>query len=568
MQYVKLAFVAVLFAFMWSGPAFHAAWAEETAAIPVTILIDASRPKGQLTPIWRFFGYDECNYTYMKDGQKLLTEISRLEPHPIYIRCHHLFTSGDGSPALKWGSTNIYTEDTNGKPVYDFTIVDKIFDTYIQRGLKPYAQLGFMPKDLSTHPELYPKNIDPDKRISGDEGVAYPPKDYNKWRELARQWVLHCIQRYGKEEVNSWYWEVWNEPNISYWRGTREEYYKLYDYAVDGIRSALPTARVGGPETAGDARYTTRFLEHCAHGTNYATGKPGVPLDFISFHAKGNPKFVDGHVRMGIGDQLTVIDRNFAAIAAFPELKNIPIVIGESDPDGMAARLPTESPAVGYRNTTLFSSYTADCIAREYDIADDRGVNLEGALTWSFEFENKPYFPGFRVLSSNGIDHPVMNVFRMLSKMSGERLAVDSSAAIATREIASKGVRQQPDISALAATNEKEKAVTVLAWNYHDDDVAGPSAAVTLNLHHLPNSSGAATLTQYRIDETHSNAYTVWQKMGSPQNPTPDQYKELEQAGQLAAFGEPEQVRIEDGNASVQLTLPPHAVALLVFSLR
>jgi xylan 1,4-beta-xylosidase len=531
--------------------------------LPVSISIDANKTKGPLTPIWRFFGYDECNFTYMHDGRQLLSELSQLQPAPIYIRCHHLLTSGNPDDlALKWGATNIYTEDPAGNPLYNFTTVDKIFDTYIHLHLKPYAQLGFMPKDLSTHPELYPTHFDPNQRISHDQGVAYPPKDYNKWRDLAHAWVQHCIDRYGKDEVNSWYWEVWNEPNISYWRGTPEEYFKLYDYAVDGIRSALPTAKVGGPETAGDARFTAKFLNHIAHDNSFATSKPHIPLDFISFHAKGDPKFLDNHVRMGIGAQLATIDKNFAAIAQFPELQHLPIVIGESDPDGMAARLPTEAPAVGYRNTTLFSSYTADCIAREYDLADKHNVNLEGALTWSFEFENQPFFPGFRVLSSNGIDHPIMNVFRMLSKMSGTRLQVDSSAALPTDEIAKSGVRHAPDISALSARNQN--TLTVMLWNYHDDDLPGPTADITLTLQNLPPNTTSATLTQFAIDQTHSNAYTLWQKLGSPQHPTPDQYQQLKQAGQLTQNADPQTIQFQNSQTTLHLPLPRQAVELLI----
>ena len=544
--------------------ATHPARAQDTTLppIPVSIQIDAAITRGPLTPICRFFGYDECNFTYMHDGQQLLSEIAQLQPHPIYIRCHHLLTSGDPNElALKWGATNIYTEDPAGNPVYNFTVVDNIFDTYLNRGLKPYVQIGFMPKALSTHPEKYPTHFDPEKRIAGDEGVAYPPKDYNKWRELARTWVAHCITRYGKDEVNSWYWEVWNEPNISYWRGTPEEYFKLYDYAVDGIRAALPTAKVGGPETAADSRFTTKFLNHIAHDKSFATGST-IPFDFISFHAKGDPKFLDNHVRMGIGAQLTAIDRNFAAIEKFPELNKLPIVIGESDPDGMAARLPSDNPAVGYRNTTLFSSYTADCIAREYDLADAHHVNLEGALTWSFEFENKPFFPGFRVLSSNGIDHPVFNVFRMLSKMSGTRLDVQSNAALSTADIAKSGVRQSPDISALAAKDNN--AISIMLWNYHDDDTPGPTADITLTLQNLPPNTTSATLTKFLIDQTHSNAYTLWQQMGSPTKPTPDQYQKLKSTGQLTTDGDPQQLPLLNNQTTLHLHLPHQAVSLLL----
>ena len=339
------------------------------ATFPVVIHVDASQPRGPLTPIWRFFGADEPNYAYMKDGKKLLGELGQLGGPQVYFRCHHLLTSGDGSPALKWGSTGAYSEDAEGKPIYNWTIVDRIFDTYLERGLKPYVQIGFMPEALSTHPSDYPHHPPTDKKAPADAGQSWPPKDYAKWGELSYQWAKHCVERYGPEEVAQWYWEVWNEPNIGYWHGSHQDYCKLYDYAVDGVRRALPQARVGGPEVAGGAggKFLGEFLEHCARGANEATGKQGAPLDFVSFHAKGSPSFVEGHVRMGMSQQFHNMDDAFRVIASFPEFKRLPVVIGESDPEGCAA---CQGPQNGYRNGTMYSSYTAASFARAYDLAD------------------------------------------------------------------------------------------------------------------------------------------------------------------------------------------------------
>ena len=262
-------------------------------------------------------------------------------------------------------------------------------------------------------------------------GWAHPPKDYGRWRDLVHAWVTHCVERYGRAEVEGWYWQVWNEANIGYWQGTPEEFHKLHDYAIEGVRRALPTARVGGPDTAGHGGpFMRAFLEHVLRGTNYATGRIGTPLDFVSFHAKGRPSFVDGHVRMGIADQLATIDEGFRVITSHPELEPLPIVIGESDPDGCAA---CQGPQLGYRNTTMYSSYTAASMARLHDLADRHGANLEGALTWAFEFENQPYFAGFRALASNGIALPVLNVFRAFGRMSGDRISVTSDAAVTAR---------------------------------------------------------------------------------------------------------------------------------------
>jgi xylan 1,4-beta-xylosidase len=485
------------------------------ADFPVTIRVDAAKTKGELRPVWRFFGYDEPNYTYMKDGKKLLGELAALGPDTVYVRCHNLLTTGDGTPALKWGSTNAYTEDASGRPVYDWTIVDRIFDTYLERGLKPYVQIGFMPEALSTRPEPYRHHWQPGKKTPLFTGWAYPPKDYDKWRELVYQWVRHCVAKYGKAEVGRWYWEVWNEPDIPYWRGTPAEYHKLYDYAVDGVKRALPGARVGGPEvTGGGGKFLRDFLEHCARGTNHATGKRGAPLDFIAFHAKGAPRIADRHVRMGIAPQLSQIDKHFAIVAGFPEWKDKPIVIGESDPDGCAACPATLYPQNAYRNGTLYASYTAATFARKYDLADRRGVHFEGALTWAFEFEDQPYFAGFRVLSTNGIDLPVLNVFRMFGKMSGRRLAVESTGDAGLDALCKRGVRGRPDVSALASL--RDRRLCVLVWHYHDDDVPGPAAAVELSLGGLTAAKGPIALHHYRIDGEHSNSFTEWQRLGSP----------------------------------------------------
>ena len=227
-------------------------------------------------------------------------------------------------------------------------------------------------------------------------GQSYPPKDYAKWGELAYQWARHCVEKYGAAEVEQWYWEVWNEPNISYWHGSHEDYFKLYDYAVDGVRRALPTARVGGPETAGGpgGRFLREFLEHCARGTNYVTGKIGSPLDFVSFHAKGSPVFTNGHVRMGMANQLKNMNDAFAVIASFPEYQT-------HCPSSSANPIPKAAPPAANRATPIA---TARCIRAtpprvfraRLELAAQQGVNLQGALTWAFEFEDQPPFAGFR----------------------------------------------------------------------------------------------------------------------------------------------------------------------------
>jgi len=527
----------------------------------VSIRVDAGKSTGPLKQIWRFFGADEPNYAYMPTGKKLIADEGKLAPKRVYFRAHNLLTTGDGTPALKWGSTNAYTEDASGKPVYDWTIVDRIFDTYLERGVRPYVQIGFMPKAMSIKPEPYQHMWTPTAKY--DEiytGWSYPPQDYAKWGELAYQWAKHCVEKYGRAEVEQWYFETWNEANIGYWRGTPEEFRKLHDYAVAGVRRALPTARVGGPDSAGSGGQWMRdFLEHQLRGKNFATGQTGTPIDFVSFHAKGRPVYDDGHVRMGISNQLATIDDGFRIIASYPELKSKPIVIGESDPEGCAA---CQGPQLQYRNSTMYSSYTAASFARKHDLADRHGVNLEGALTWAFEFGETPLFAGFRALATNGLNLPVFNVFRMFSRMGTERIPVTSDHALDLDTIVKQGVRERPDVGALASRDARR--ATVLAWHYHDDDVPGPAAEISLALEGLGLKQGKAKVQHFRIDGDHSNAYTVWQGMGSPAKPSSAQYAQMEKASELALLGGPAGVEVADGRAMIRFTLPRQGVSLIV----
>jgi xylan 1,4-beta-xylosidase len=532
------------------------------APFPVNIQVDAGKTTGEIHPIWRFFGADEPNYAYMKDGRKLIGELGQLRPAgTVFFRTHNLLNSGDGAPALKWGSTGAYHEDAGGQPVYDWTILDRIFDTYLENGLRPYTEIGFMPREFSTHPDPYQHHFTPQTNYGSIfTGWSYPPKNYTNWGELVFQWAKHCVDKYGAAEVRQWYWEVWNEANIGYWHGRPEEFYQLHDFAVQAVRRALPAAKVGGPDTAGAGQPLRNFLEHCLHGTNAVTGQVGTPIDFISFHAKGSPAFTGGHVRMGIANQLNVMNGAFRIIAGFPELKGKPIVIGESDPDGCAACL---GGAYGYRNGLQFASYTAASYAHEPDLADRYGVNLEGALTWAFEFEDQPLFQGFRVLATGGIDLPVFNVFRMLNRLSGRRLAAESDGAVPLDDLLRQGVRAKPDVAALASLDGQR--LCVLVWHYHDDDVPGPDAAVALEVNHFPSTAGPVRLQHFRIDQEHSDAYALWQQMGSPAQPAPEQYARLEQAGKLASLGAPETVSVRDGQTALRFALPRQAVSLLVF---
>ncbi|HWB84380.1 MAG TPA: hypothetical protein VG675_09595 [Bryobacteraceae bacterium] len=549
---------------------FLAAPAIVSAQNPITIRVNAGERAGAFRPVYSYFGYDEPNYTYMKNGRKLIGELADLSRTPVHIRAHFMLATGDGVPSPKWGSTNAYTEDASGKPVYNWTITDRILETYLQAGAQPYVEIGFMPEALSSKPEPYKAIWSPGASFAKYYvGWSYPPKDYAKWAELIHQWVQHCVQKYGRAQVATWHWEVWNEPNIAYWHGTPEEYDKLYDYTADAVKRALPAARIGGPASTGPASqraadFLRQFLQHCLDGKNAVTGKAGAPLDFISFHAKGRTSVVDGHVRMGIGKNAEDVAKGFEIVAAFPKFRNLPIVISESDPEGCAGCAARVYPQNGYRNGSQYPAYTAAMLKNILDLAERDKVNIEGMLTWAFEFENQPYFEGFRTLATNGIDKPILNVFRMEGLMQGDRVRVESSGAAGLDSILSSSVQGNSDVDALASRSDH--AISVLAWNYHDDDVTAPETQVQLSVTGVPETAQRVLVREYRIDKDHSNAYTVWQKMGSPQNPTPEQYAELEAAGQLHQLNSPRYMASKGGRAELNLKLPRESVSLVQIS--
>jgi xylan 1,4-beta-xylosidase len=382
---------------------------------------------------------------------------------------------------------------------------------------------------------------------------------------LVFQFAKHLRERYGDDEVKSWLWEVWNEPDIPYWNGTPEEYFKLYDFSVDAVLRAAPYAHIGGPDSTGPGSpkaiaFLHDFLEHCARGKNSATGKTGTQLDFVSFHPKGSPKWLGDHVQMGISHQLAAIDQGFSIVASFPEWKKTPIILGESDPEGCAACSAEQNPQNGYRNGPLYASYTAEVLARTHDLAEQRGVNIRAAVNWSFEFEDQPPFAGFREMATNGIDKPVLNVFRMMGLLGGQQIEAKSAGALPTVQVVKDGVRGQADLSVAAARKENE--VDVLVWNYHDDDLAAVSARIELKIDGLPRAK-RVPVEHFRIDATHSNAFEAWKAMGSPQQPSEKQYRELESAGQLQLLTSPEWVAPENGAVSLRFDLPRQAVSLI-----
>lgn len=536
---------------------------------PVPITVHADRVTGELRPIWNYFGYDEAGTTLTPEGRHLLGELNKLTDDPVRIRVHHLLTSGDGTLALKWSSTNVYTEDAAGRPVYDWTRLDAIMDELTKPGIEPFVQASFMPQALSSRPEPYtPKLVKtglPKDMVSG--GAFYPPKDYRKWEALIEAWARHCGERYGVERASSWLWELWNEPESPYWRGTQEEFFKTYDHFAAAVKRALPRARVGGPHVTdpgwkrGD-EFMIAFLEHCRSGRNAATGGTGAPLDFVAFHAKGTTRLDEqGRVEMNLRNHLKTIDTYGRIIASFPEFARLPIYIGESDPEGCAGCPATLDPERDYRRTSQFAAYTAASFMRKQDLLARTGGDLQGAVSWAFTFADQPWFNGLRALTTNEVALPVLNTFKLFALLAPNRVAVEAPAMIPVDAIITESVRHEPDLGAVASVDKDR--LTVLLWNYHD--VAGgyeDRREVELRLTGLPPAAAGAQVREHTIDEHAGNAYTAWLAMGSPQPPDAAQVAALHAAAEI-----PVQERAfatgADGTATLKITLPRQSVKLV-----
>jgi xylan 1,4-beta-xylosidase len=524
--------------------------------IEVVIEVDARAKATPLKPIWAFFGYDEANYTTTPEGTELLETLAAIHDAQVRTRTHFLFNTDEGEPSMKWGSTNIYSEDSDGNPVYDFTKIDSIIDTTVEAGVAPLFELGFMPKALSSRPDPY--------RNSGtfvlDGGSFYPPKDYEKWAGLVAAWAAHAKDRHEDSQTN-WIWELWNEPDIGYWQGTPEEFHRLYDFTEAALHSVLPDALLGAPAVASPEReFLGEFLAHCASGENAVTGEVGTRLDRVTFHAKGGVTQVDGHVRLDLGSQLRLHRMGFETVLDSP-FAETPIIISEADPDGCAACPSSRHRYLDYRNSPAYGAYEVAMMKRSLELARDMGVELEGIVTWAFTFPDTPYFAGYRALATRGIHLPVLGAFKLLGALRGGSVPVASTGAKTLSSLLEDGVREEPEVDAWAALDENE--LRVLLFHYHDDLVEAEPATVRLQVS-LPKAFGErVTLSEKRVDDTYGNAFATWKAQGSPVTPSDEQLEALHAAANSLDVGSPRTLEVEGGVATIELELPRFGLALL-----
>lgn len=538
----------------------------------VNIQVDAGNILGELKHNWTYIGYDECNYTHTPEGEELIAKFGSLKDAPYFMRAHHVFCTGNCHGVYKWGSTNAYTEDDQGNPVYTWDVIDEILDVYLRNNSKPFFELGFMPMDL-VDPRFFQKsNAWSNYHDYKEVGWACPPKDYQKWHDFILHLVQHCVDRYGQEEMLTWYWELWNEPDIFYWRGTIEEFCKLYDYTEAAVHAALPDARLGGPATCGPSEgspghlFLDQFLDHCANGTNAVTGQQGTRLDYVTFHVKGGGfPFKVNAPKATPSVKLLIEQVKFGLeIIKKHGYGDREVVLSEADPDGWAAGGMYDNQNMNFRNTEYYASY----IASSYYHIDRIGRELQmdvRPLAWAFMFVGERCFEGTRTFSTQGINKASFNLFKLFARMGTQRLSLKSSQAKDVLAYEDRfGSEEKPDVSGMAALAE-DGTLQALLYSHHDDWDVHENFRVELLLENLP-FSGAVIVEHSRIDAAHSNAYAEWVRLGKPRYPDQQQYIAIKEKSAIESLEPIKSAHVVDGKLKLTFPLPTHAISLIEIS--
>jgi len=539
------------------------------------VTVDASADRGPLTRIWESIGYDEINWTYTPTGKKLLRTFGELSATPFHVRPHYVFCSGSGFGIPHWGNGNVYHEDPDGNPTYDFTIVDQAYDAIVGAGHHVLVELAFTPRDLLP-PEAAELTVvsSPTVYSNYEAGAwAYPPRDYEKWRGLVAAHARHCLDRYGAEEVGTWLWELWNEPDIFYWKGTPQQFYDLYTVTAEAVRSVLPDAEVGGPAvTGGGVEFLRGFLRH--------TSSQGVALDFVSFHTKGSA-FTPWRVYGPTGapapepqnpsahKMLYEIRRMLRVVGEFPEYHHLPAVVDECDAGVPAHYSVYDNANFQFQNTEYYPVFQVKLFKKILDLNETEPVSVTQATSWSFYFEGERFFEGTRAfLTAGGIEKPLLNAYRMVSRLGSRRIEATSTAASDPGLLdAGDGRSMGEEVDVLAST-DAEGRVTVLVWRHTDDQYRTDDAAtpVDLTVHGL--SEGQYSVSHHRIDADHSNAHTAWVAQGSPQDPSEEQLAAVTARQGLEELEPERRQGVEGGTFTARLDLPLPSVSMIVLEPR
>lgn len=473
------------------------AHAATTTVKPVRVQVDAQAQGTPFPHFWeKMFGSGHALLALRAGYRRDLGMVKRATGF-TYVRAHGILD----------GEVGVFHLDKQGKPVYNFSYVDQIYDGLLARGVKPFVELSFMPPDLDSKPDA--------AKPFFYHFRASPPKSYALWDGLIKAFAKHLIDRYGIHEVSSWYFEVWNEPNIAFWNGTPAQatYFKLYDHTARALKSVSPLLRVGGPATA-SAAWVPEFLEHTHAGH--------VPVDFVSTHAYGNP--------------CKAVKDVHEQIAASP-YPHMPFFL-------------TEFNATIYTVPNMLDSvYMGPWLAR---IVHDCAGNVDMMSYWTFSdvFEEQgvvasPFYGGYGLIAERGIPKPVFNAFAMLHKLGSTRLPVGNVPVLVTR---------RDDGSLVLALWNYADPVSY-ETTYVDKPPQGATLRFDIDISHLADVAHAEV---WRLDEHHGNVIPTFDAMGRPAYPSKQQIRKLRRAARMAPA---EDVAVHDGKLSIEV--PPQGLVVV-----
>ena len=545
----------------------------------VNVKVDAGKSTGVQEHLWRYIGYDECNYTYIPEGVELLEKFAALEDAPYYFRTHFMFCTGNCHGTYKFGSTNVYWENELGEPVYDFTYYDYIIDTFLRTGNKPFVELGFMPMDLADTNYLRPAAGNWEKYGQYKEaGWTCPPKDYDKWHAFIKAVAAHLVEKYGEEEVKSWYFELWNEPDIFYWSGTAAEYCKLYDYTEHAVHEVLPGLRLSGPAVTGifegghAQKFFRFFLNHCRDGANFCTQEKGTRLDFITFHVKGGGFPFEMHAPKAVPSVESLVHQVKLGLDIITEYgyQDREVVLSEADPDGWAAGGIYDNANMIFRNTEYYATYIASAYDKIDRLGSQYGIRIR-PLAWAFMFPGERCFEGTRTFTTQGIDKAVFNMFKIYGSLGDEKLAFASDGTktlefLQEPEIGVKnhsrytGEGEDTEVAGFAVRG-KNGEIQIVIYSHCNDRDKEETQEISLTVEGIGEKEAA--VSHYRIDSAHSNAYAEWIKQGRPLFPSGEQYDEIKKKDGLEKLCADKTVMAQ-GCLRLDFCMPSHAVSYLV----
>jgi xylan 1,4-beta-xylosidase len=481
---------------------FSPAFAQDSGAALETITVDARAAARPFPHFWEImFGSGRANLS-LRDSYRRDLDATRAVTSAQYVRFHAILHDENG----------IYDEDAQGHPVYNFSYLDQIYDGLLDRNIRPFVEFSFMPRKLASSQTPHPFWYRP---------LVSPPNNYGHWDDLIAHFTRHLIERYGEPEVEQWYFEVWNEPNLDFWAGRPNEptYYELYDHTARAIKSVSPNLRVGGPATA-QAAWVDRFIRHCV--------ETHAPVDFVSTHVYANDNSEDvfgTHESIPRRDMVgRAVKKVYDQVHRSPR-PDLPIIWSEYNASYMNEIAVTDSPFMGpwlANNIRLCDGFTTAMSLWTFsDVFEEQGV------------VKQPFYGGYGLIAADGIPKAVFNAFRLLHLLGDERIPVASDNALVTRDA--------------------EGQLAIAIWNYAAPEETGAPRQVRLAVTGLPGPHRARIQV---VDAQHGSPLAAWDAMGRPALPTRHQIQLLRDA---AALPSP----TEQDLATLSLTLQPHALALV-----